>query len=508
MLKIMFFLFINIINGQNIYDFDLRYGNNNKTMIINYYNLDFIYKNNLNSKLIIINKDSLLFKEEFENNFINVYLINKKSIQNNLINLDKFIKKNGRDTIKNNYIEKNGKNILYYNLNDNYFLKFDIKLKTRTKIFTIIDENLFLNFNKSLRNSNSINFVLKLMDSFYPKDFSYQINLISKLITDPAKNSITESIINDLKTNNGESNIIKVRRKKLTIDNKELLEKAEDFVSTISINYDIIMFNEYHQLPHTRFNFMYFLKKLKNNGFNYLALETLDSPKNEDDIFPNKISGYYLDEPTCSLMLSYALSLGFKLVSYEENEQCKNYTGNKGNCRDSIQAINLKNIYKFDEKAKIVVFGGHAHIEKKERSDAWKFTRVFLEELLPNKKIISIGQTKYIRTNLDEEDINTNVPLIYKLEDNQFDYNIISPFYNKYYNWYQTENHLMNNKIEIKKNNFKTLEIYAVYNNNEVINYPIFRINRENLLYNNVFLPKEINFKIVYKDDNNKILNQ
>jgi hypothetical protein len=506
MVKIISLFLFNMAFSQNILDYNLRYNNNNEDMIVNYYNLDFVYKNNPNSKLFIYNKDSLLFKEQInKNNYINVFLIDKKTISNQLLNYEVFEKNNKNDTIQNNYKEKHLQNIIYYNLNEKYFLKFEIKSNYKKVYFPNIEENLNLNFNNYIKNSNSINNILSLLDFYYPKDYNYHIDLVTKLKKEPEKNSLVESVIIDLKTNNNNYKP-KIRRKKLPIEKNELLENAENFVDNISSNYDIIMFNEYHQLPHTRFNFMYFLKKLKEKGFNYLALETLDAPNNESEILPNKISGYYLDEPNCALMVSYAQKLGFKFVSYEENEnQCKEYNGNSGTCRDSIQALNLKNLYKFDNKARLIVLGGHAHIEKKERSDAWKFTRVFLDEMLPNKKIVSIGQTKYISTNLETNDIETSFPLVYKLEDNQFDYNIISPYYEKYYNWFYHKNHLMNNEIKIKNIDFASIEIYSIFKG-EILKYPIFRANKENLIGSSIFLPKEIKYKIIYKDINNKIL--
>lgn len=172
----IFLLFvINISFGQNNFDFNLRY-NNNKDMIVNYNNLDFVYKNNPNSKLIIINKDSLLFKEQTnKNNYINVFFIEKENIKNQIYNFKVFQKKNFKDTIQKNY--KNEETI-YYNLNEKYFLKFEIKSKDKNKFFTNIEENLNLNFNNYIKKSNSINNILSLLDFYYPKDYNYQIDLI------------------------------------------------------------------------------------------------------------------------------------------------------------------------------------------------------------------------------------------------------------------------------------------------------------------------------------------
>ena len=63
----------------------------------------------------------------------------------------------------------------------------------------------------------------------------------------------------------------------------------------------------------------------------------------------------------------------------------------------------------------------------------------------------------------------------------------------------------MNNEIKIKNIDFNSIEIYSIFKG-EVLKYPIFRVNKENLIGNSIFLPKEIKYKIVYKDTNNKTL--
>ena len=146
MIKIILLLFINISFAQSLFENNLRYNNNNKDMIINYYNLDFVYKNNPNTKLFIYNKDSLLFKEQInKNNYINVFLIEKENIKNQLHNFKIFQKRNFKDTIQNNYIENH--NTIFYNLDEKYFLKFEINSNDKKVYFPSIEENLNLKFN-------------------------------------------------------------------------------------------------------------------------------------------------------------------------------------------------------------------------------------------------------------------------------------------------------------------------------------------------------------------------
>ncbi|MFY7811703.1 MAG: hypothetical protein ACOVQ2_08225, partial [Flavobacterium sp.] len=234
LLKITFFLLINITFGQNMFEYSLRYNNNNKDMIVNYYNLDFVYKNNPNSKLYVYNKDSLLFKEQInKNNYINVFLIEKKYIKNQLQNFEVFNKNNKLDTIRNNYTQN--KNIIYYNLNEKHFLKFEIISKNKKLYFPNIEKNLNINFNNYIKNSNSINNILSLLDFYYPKDYNYQIDLITKLVKEPKKNSLVESEVIELETKNNNYKP-KTSTKKLAIEKKELLENAENFVDKISNN--------------------------------------------------------------------------------------------------------------------------------------------------------------------------------------------------------------------------------------------------------------------------------
>ena len=120
--------------------------------------------------------------------------------------------------------------------------------------------------------------------------------------------------------------------------------------------------------------------------------------------------------------------------------------------------------------------------------------------------MFSIGQTKYIRTNLDSIDINLEIPVYYDEDDGQFDGQIISPHYKKYYEWYYKKSELMNNKILIDTSkDFFSVEIIPIQNNQEIY-YPIFRCRKENLQSNIIYIPDSINFVIIYKNKENKRL--
>ncbi len=318
-------------------------------------------------------------------------------------------------------------------------------------------------------------------------------------------------VLATLHTNNGSFDDIKhflSPYKKREIDITKLVDLYK-YIDKLPNDLDAIMLNEFHTFTHTRYNFMYVLKTLRDKGYTYLALESLTAPLDGSSVFikPENISGYYVEEPTCSLMINYAISLGFKLVAYEEAEQCANAKNEGmigvGNCRDSIQALNIAKIYQQDSKAKVVVFGGHAHIEKKERFD-WKFMRIKLQELFPEKKFFSFDQTMILKTNLYTNDIDIKQPTVYDEDDGQFDARILSPYYEKYYEWYYKPNAFMNHKIILpKEKEFYSVEIIPIYSNKEIY-FPFFKCKKEDLQGYEIYIPENIPYKIIFKDVNNK----
>jgi hypothetical protein len=58
----------------------------------------------------------------------------------------------------------------------------------------------------------------------------------------------------------------------------------DKFIDDHTNNLDIVILNEYHSYPYTRFNLMYILKNLKSKEYEYLALDTLH-PKFVTDRF-------------------------------------------------------------------------------------------------------------------------------------------------------------------------------------------------------------------------------
>jgi hypothetical protein len=88
--------------------------------------------------------------------------------------------------------------------------------------------------------------------------------------------------------------------------------------------------------------------------------------------FPIQETGYYIKEPAFGQMIRHALNLGFTLVAYEDTTA---YNPNlkpieNSNKRDSGQARNILSVFQKDKTAKILVYAGHDHINKK-TTDNW-----------------------------------------------------------------------------------------------------------------------------------------
>ncbi|MFV8377085.1 hypothetical protein [Flavobacterium sp. LB1P62] len=133
-------------------------------------------------------------------------------------------------------------------------------------------------------------------------------------------------------------------------------------IAEIAKQNQIIMLNEDHYYPKHRLFAMELLETLKANGYNYLSLEGFNISKNKE-LTPNYRNGLYTDEPYFAHFIRKAISLGFTVSGHENFD--------KGIEREIGQAKNIINILEKDYSAKIFVYVGHSHIEKKNESKKW-----------------------------------------------------------------------------------------------------------------------------------------
>lgn len=135
---------------------------------------------------------------------------------------------------------------------------------------------------------------------------------------------------------------------------------AIDAIPELAKNFRAVFFNEAHNVVLTRSLTVPMLARLRKEGFDYFAAETLyqtDIKRLGERGYPVRTSGFYTREPVCAEMVRTALKLGFKVVAYEALSDAT------GDAREKEQAQNLKReVFAKDPKARLVVDAGYAHI--------------------------------------------------------------------------------------------------------------------------------------------------
>jgi len=136
---------------------------------------------------------------------------------------------------------------------------------------------------------------------------------------------------------------------------------ALDAIAELAHGRQAVFFNEAHNVPLTRSVTLELLERLRKDGFNYFAAETLyDTDKGlARRGYPTSESGFYVEEPIYAEMIRTALKLGFTVVAYDSSGNAE------GDAREREQAKALyEQVFKRDPKARLVVNAGYAHIQK------------------------------------------------------------------------------------------------------------------------------------------------
>lgn len=139
---------------------------------------------------------------------------------------------------------------------------------------------------------------------------------------------------------------------------------ALEAIAELAKDRKAVFLNEAHNVAQTRTLTVELLPKLRAEGYNYFAAETLyvTDTKLAERGYPIPSSGFYTMEPIYAEMVRTALKLGFKVVAYETEQE-----GN-GDVREYAQAKNLyERVFKNDPDARLVVNAGYAHIQENGR---------------------------------------------------------------------------------------------------------------------------------------------
>ncbi len=136
---------------------------------------------------------------------------------------------------------------------------------------------------------------------------------------------------------------------------------ALDAITTLARGRKAVFFNEAHNVPLTRTLTLQLLQRLRQEGFNYFAAETLydTDRKLQKRGYPTSDSGFYVEEPVYAEMIRTAIKLGYTIVAYDNTGDAH------GDARERLQARSLyEQVFKRDPNARLVVNAGYAHTQK------------------------------------------------------------------------------------------------------------------------------------------------
>ena len=389
---------------------------------------------------------------------------------------------------------------------------------------TILDADKFVKNNAYFFYDNYFEFNEFLMNEVF-----LQYNDLKDLTLEKNLNEITQLINNYNKQGNYKASNSLINN---FYKNKALIWKSDYKVSDFEIkniekfcksldNIDIVLINDHHLFESSRYSTAILLNELKKQGFNYFAAESFTIVDNDlnFDIKENDMDGFYLRQPTYGLLTHYALLNNFILCGYDSSSNiCDDKYFTNQQCRDSIQARNIAKIFENNKNAKIVVFGGHSHINKTKNKN---FTPMgfYLQKELPQKKIFSINQVSLI-SNLGIENalqkiiadsLKLKEPMIIKSEkhfekinDGTYDAYLIHPNNNPYEYWYYSKNKINTEKIEIRPPK-EAFFIEIIPTSLLKKNISVFKMKVTDLYKNYIYLPKS-NYIINYYNSNNSLI--
>jgi len=180
---------------------------------------------------------------------------------------------------------------------------------------------------------------------------------------------------------------------KYNFTNFELIDAIE-YISQISVNYDIIIINEAHHKSYDRKIIENLIIILSKNGYkNYFMEGFFNNTKTKERGFPIKSDGFYVKDPEYANSIRTALKLKYNIFGYECSDPLDCPTPN---LREQCQAENIYDILLTNNEKSIIHCGfSHARIDDK-LSDSWgnKAMARRLIESLPNKKILTIDQVE------------------------------------------------------------------------------------------------------------------
>jgi hypothetical protein len=280
----------------------------------------------------------------------------------------------------------------------NIFNSLELGTTYRKQINTIFDiVNKYHSSNKFFEALNEVTVFPTYDKQEEWSQFQMQLTFSSFL----GKNIFYETYLNKLESKfNQNENISKIIGKNVVIGSNIF-----DTITREAKKHKIVMINENHFYPNHRVLVYDLLSKLREAGFEYLALEALnpgqDSVLNLPNSFPTIETGFYTREQNYSNLIRKAKELGYKFIAYENTDDNKN--------REIGQAENLYNkTFKLNPNSKVLVLAGIDHILENPTSEG----KEWMATIFKNKYHIDPLTISQTHLNSYRKQIDSNYGLI------------------------------------------------------------------------------------------------
>ena len=312
--------------------------------------------------------------------FVTVSKNHKHDYPDNLVVFDTLIN-NKTIQFVGNPLAENSKRTLEIDLNT-IFKSLEVGESYRKEISTIMD------LVQKWKNSNKFYAILNEINEFPTYDKQEEWTKLQMALTYSSflgENEFYETYLNQLESRFKPNDTISNRIQEHSKTGKEVIET----ILKEAEKHRIVMINENHFYPNHRLLVVDLLVKLKEIGYNYLALEALDiqqdSLLNLKNAYPTLETGFYTSEPNYSNLIRKAKELGYEFVAYENTDSNKN--------REIGQAENLYHkTFKINPESKVLVLAGIDHVLEKPTSSGKEWMAAIFKNTY-NIDPLTISQT-------------------------------------------------------------------------------------------------------------------
>lgn len=178
---------------------------------------------------------------------------------------------------------------------------------------------------------------------------------------------------------------------------------AAEWITGQASLYQVVMINEAHHVPQTRGLTLSLLQALRQQGYGFLAVETLTND-GKDPLpkgYSTRSSGYYSREPVFAELLREAKRLGYTLLPYEPNVEGEQSQQE----RETGQAQAIADCLARNPDARILVHAGYGHIGERRYGLPEDANPMAMElARLSGLPVLSVDQTSPRSYELDDVD--------------------------------------------------------------------------------------------------------